>query len=128
MDLPNKIRSHGGHVFDSRASIQHGHCYYILKDCSDCGRMIERLKLDTKGHVQVQPTSYRWINECISKGQFIDMHRAESFIYKPFNFKTPIMGFHKMVFDVLGLDDVARLRLKELYNTLGSVRNTPNRV
>lgn len=33
-----------------------------------------------------------------------------------------------MVFDVLGLDDVLRLRIKELYNTLGSVRNTPNRV
>jgi hypothetical protein len=90
--------------------------------------MIERLKSDTKGLVQVQPVSYRWVNECVLKGQYIELQRADSYIYKPFNFKTPVMGFHKMVFDVLGLDDVARLRLKELYNTLGSVRNTPNRV
>lgn len=128
MDLTAKIRSHGGLVYDSRANIQHGHCFYILKDSVDCGRMIDRLKSDTKGQVQIQPVSYRWINECIMKGQYIDIHRAESYIYKPFNFKTPIMGFHKMVFDVLGLDDVSRLRIKELYNTLGSVRNTPNRI
>lgn len=127
MDLPPKIRSHGGQVFDSRASIHHGHCFYVLKDGSESERLVERLKQDTKGQVQVQPVSLRWVSECIAKGQFIDIHRAESYIYKPFNFKTPIMGFHKMVFDVLGLDDVARLRLKELYNTLGSVRNTPNR-
>lgn len=38
------------------------------------------------------------------------------------------MGFHKMVFEVLGVDDVMRLRLKELYNILGSVKNSPNRV
>ena len=37
------------------------------------------------------------------------------------------MGFYKMVFDLLDIGDVARLRLKELYNTLGSVKNSPNR-
>lgn len=90
--------------------------------------MIEQLKKDTKGRVQVQPASYRWVNECLSKGQFIDIRKTESYIYKPFNFKIPIMGFHKMVFDVLGTDDVTKRRLNELYNTLGSAKNAPNRV
>lgn len=114
-------------VFDSRAHIQHGLCYYVLKDNPECTKAIEQLKSDTKGRVQIQPVSYRWLNDCLAKGHFIDPVRAGSYVYKPFNFKTPIMGFHKMVFDVLGLDDVARLRLKELYNNLGSVKNTPNR-
>lgn len=126
-ELPAKLRNNNGTVFDSRAHIQHGHCYYVLKDSSNCTEMIERLKTDTKGHVQVQPVSYRWLNECLSKGQFIDPLRTDSYVYKPFNFKTPVMGFHKMVFDLLDLNDVVRLRLKELYNTLGSVRNSPNR-
>lgn len=39
-----------------------------------------------------------------------------------------MMGFHKMIFDVLALDDVMKLRLKQLYNTLGSVKNAPNRI
>lgn len=53
--------------------------------------------------------------------------KGDSYIYQPFPFPTPINGFHKMVFLVIGLDAVTKLRLKELYNTLGSVRNTPNR-
>ena len=80
--------------------------------------MIDRLKSDTKGQVQIQPASYRWINDL----------KSDSYIFKPFNFKTPIMGFHKMFFEVLGVDDVMKLRLKELYNILGSVKNSPNRV
>ncbi len=90
--------------------------------------MIERLKSDTKGQVQIQPASYRWINDCVSKCQYIDILKSDSYVFKPFNFKTPIMGFHKMVFEVLGVDDVMKLRLKELYNILGSVKNSPNRV
>ena len=32
-----------------------------------------------------------------------------------------------MIFEVLGVDDVHKLRLKELYNTLGSARNMANK-
>ena len=71
--------------------------------------------------------SYRWLNECLSKSQFIDVKKQDSYIYRPFNFKTPILGFHKMIFEVLGLDDVLKLRLKELYNTLGSAKNMANK-
>lgn len=99
----------------------------MLKDTSDCNKFIERLKSDTKGRVQIQPISYRWVNECLAKGQFIDINKTDSYVYKPFNFKTPTLGFHKMVFEVLGLDDVSKLRLKELYNTLGSARNMANK-
>jgi hypothetical protein len=112
IELPVRLRSHAAVVFESRAHIQQGHCFYVLKDSPDCARSIEQLKADTKGHVQLQPVSHRWVNDCLAKGQFIDPIRTDSYVYKPFNFKTPIMGFHKMVFDVLALDDVARLRLK----------------
>lgn len=112
MDITAKIRANGGTVFDSRAHIQQGHCFYILKDSSNSVNLIDQLKSDTKGKVQIQPVSHRWINECLSKGQYIDIRKADSYVYKPFNFKTPMMGFHKMVFDVLGLDDITRLRLK----------------
>jgi hypothetical protein len=90
--------------------------------------MIDRLKIDTRGRAQVQPISYRWVNECLSKAQFIDINKSESYVYKPFNFKTPVLGFHKMVFDVLGVDDILKLRLKELYNALGSAKNVANKI
>ena len=79
------------------------------------------------GQVQVHPLSYRWVNECLSKPLFIDPNTSNSYIYKPFNFKTPIFGFQKMIFDIVGVDRVHRLRLKELYNTLGSARNNANK-
>ena len=86
--------------------------YYILKDSSENKVLIEQLKKDIKDRVKFQPVSYRWINDCLSKGQFFDIAKSQSFIYKPFNFKTPILGFHKMVFDTLGVDDNLKIRLK----------------
>ena len=98
-----------------------------MKDGSDANKLVEKLQSDTRGKVQLQPVSYRWVNECISKCQFIDLNSIDSYIYKPFNFKIPIPNFHKMVFEVLGVDDVHKLRLKELYNYLGSARNMVNK-
>jgi hypothetical protein len=40
------------------------------------------------------------------------MQIKESYIYKPFNFKTPIPDFHKLVIDVIGVDDIKKMRLK----------------
>lgn len=59
--------------------------------------MIDRLKSDTRGRVKIQPVSFRWLNDCLNKGQFIDILTSESYIYKPFDFKTPVLGFHKMI-------------------------------
>lgn len=59
--------------------------------------MIDRLKADTRGRSKIQPVSFRWINDCLNKGQFIDILTTESYIYKPFDFKTPVLGFHKMI-------------------------------
>ena len=89
--------------------------------------MVEQLKKDVKGRAQIQPISHRWVTECLSKGHFIDYNNSQSFVYKPFNFKTPILGFHRMVFDVLGVDDNLKTRIKELYNAFGSGKNAPNR-
>ena len=126
-DLPSRIQRNGGIVYASRANIAQGHVLYVLKDSTDCQKLIDQLKKDVKGRAQIQPISHRWVTECLSKGHFIDFSRSHSFIYKPFNFKTPIMGFHKMVFDVLGVDESLKARLKELYNALGSGKNAPNR-
>lgn len=61
----------------SRVDIKEGHCFYVLKDSSECVKMLEQLKKDTRGrNIQLQPVSYRWINECISKGQFIDFYKT----------------------------------------------------
>ena len=96
----------------SRADIGNGHCFYILKDSSDCQKYIDKLKSDTRNRAQLQPVSYRWINECLVKSLFIDLNKVDSYIYQPFNFTTPILGFHKMIFEVLGVDSVQKLRLK----------------
>ncbi len=69
----------------------------MLKDSSDNVRLIERLKSDTHGKVQIQPISFRWVNDCVNKGRLFDIS-INSFVYKPFNFKTPVLGFHKIVF------------------------------
>lgn len=118
-------------MFPSRITIRSGFVFYIMIDHSDANKLIEKLKIDTKAEtskIQIQPISYRWVNECISKGQLIDYNKADSYIYKPFSFTIPIKDFHKIIFDVLGVEDIKKMRIKELYNTLGSTRNTPNRV
>lgn len=84
-------------------------------DHADAPRLIDKLKADTKAEankINIQPISFRWVNECVSKSQFIDYLRADSYIYKPFAFSIPIKDFHKMIFDVLAVDDVKKARIK----------------
>jgi hypothetical protein len=65
----------------------------------------------TKEKVKIVPVSHRWVRECIAKASLIGL-KVENYIYQPFPFPTPINGFHKMVFLVIGLDAVLKLRLK----------------
>jgi hypothetical protein len=86
-----------------------------MVDGPDAAKCIDRLKVDTKAEankIQIQPISYRWVNECVAKGLFIDYNKAESYIYKPFGFTVPIKDFHKIIFDVLGVEDVKKMRIK----------------
>jgi hypothetical protein len=110
-DLAQKISKNGGEVCVSRADIKEGHCFYILKDSSQNSKHFDDLQKCTGDKVQLQKVSHRWINECLARIQFIDLNK-DSYIYQPFNFKTPIHNFCKMTFDVLGVDNIHKLRLK----------------
>lgn len=61
-DLTAKIIRNSGEVFNSRADMKQGHCFYVIKDSLDNNALIERLKSDTRMRVQLQPISYRWVN------------------------------------------------------------------
>jgi hypothetical protein len=122
------IGKNGGKCFNSRRDVEGGLCYYVLKDASACDALIQKLKSQVrKTGTQVQPVSPRWVLACISQGRFIDILAADSYVYKPLPFATPLHNFHRLVFAVAAHDQVIRLRLKELYNVLGSVKNTPNK-
>lgn len=75
-DLTAKIVRNAGEVFTSRADIKFGHCFYIIKDTSESNKLIQKLKQHTRGQVQVQPVSHRWVTECLTKGQFIDILKS----------------------------------------------------
>lgn len=123
-----QITKNSGKCYDSRKNIESGICYYVLKDSPECTNLVKRLKSQVqRGEALIQPVSSRWIHDCIAKGRFIDIIQQASFIYKPFPFVCPIPGFHRFVFYVLMTDSVLRLRLKELYNVLGSIKNSPNK-
>jgi hypothetical protein len=126
--LPSEIARNGGKNYNSRRDIEAGLCYYILKDTPECVNLIDALKQQVKKvEAHIQPVSYRWIQECITKGRFIEMINTKSYIYKPLPYNSPIHGFFRLVFAVIMQDGVMTLRLKELYNVLGSVKNTPNK-
>ena len=98
----------------------------MLNDASNCASLIETLKLQTKD-TQIQPVSYRWVRECISKAEFLDILKFKSFIYKPLPFKLPIHGFYKHVFDVIGMDLVSKTRVIELFKIFGSEKILANK-
>jgi hypothetical protein len=81
-DIALKISKNGGQVYPSRIHIVDGFCFYVLKDCPERRKLVERLREDTKadpkkgGKVQIQPISHRWVSECVARTEFIDYSKV----------------------------------------------------
>lgn len=123
LSIYKKITKNGGKCYGSRKNIEGGLCYYILKDNPICSSLIKALKSQLqKMEVQVQPVSFRWINQCVSKATLFDIVTTDSYIYKPLSCSTPINGFYRLVFFIVTQDLIVKRRLVELYEVLGSMR------
>lgn len=93
-----------------------------MKDTADNRAILVRL---SEKNSSIIPVSFRWVLDCASKRQFIQPD--QNFIYRPLQFKTPLKDFHKLIFEVVGVDDGLRLKIKELVGVLGSLKMTPNK-
>lgn len=71
--------------------------------------------------------SDRWVKDCIKKNTFIQPDLKTYLHYRAFGFFTPLIDFHKYVFELVGFEQVSALRIRELLSVLGSTKTNPNK-
>ncbi len=98
--------------------------YVPLKDSPNNAKIVASL---SEKNYKIMVVSDRWIKYCIKKNQFIQPKVDDYFQFKAFNFNVPLPEFHRLIFDLVGFDKIAALRIKEILPILGSTKTNPNK-